>query len=75
MHSSMILAQLNNGDVGKVYLVTYSKADTDRFKCKSFAIIVRTAFQALIIQAACCMEHHMYVGVHFHMCVLLSTLQ
>ena len=73
------MAQLNNNDVRKVYLLTYSQADTVRFNRESFAKSVTTAFQAvttaLIIQWACCMEHHMDVGVHFHLCVLLSKLQ
>ena len=73
------MAQLNNNEVRKVYLLTYSQADTEWFNRESFAKIVTTAFQAvttaLIIQWACCMEHHMDAGVHFNMCVLLSKLQ
>ena len=77
--SSIIMVQLNNNEVRKVYLLTYSQADTDRFNHESFTKSVTTAFHvvttALIIQWACCMEHHMDAGVHFHMCVLLSQLQ
>ena len=73
------MAQLNKTEVRKVYLLTYSQADTERFNRKSFAKSVTPAFQpvktALIIQWACCMEHHKDVGVHFHMCFLLSKLQ
>ena len=73
------MAQLNNNDVRKVYLLAYSQADTERFNCESFAKIVTTAFHAvttaLIIQWACYMEHHMDAGVHFHLCVLFSKLQ
>ena len=77
--SNIIMVQLNNNEVRKVYLLTYSQADTDRFNHESYTKRVTTAFQvvtrALIIQWACCMEHHMDAGVHFHMCVLLSKLQ
>ena len=73
------MAQLNNNEVRKVYLLTHSQADTERFNHESFAKIVATAFQAvttaLIIQWACYREHHMDAGVRFHMCVLLSKLQ
>ena len=73
------MAALNNKDVRKVYLITYSQADTERFHRESFARAVKTAFEvmttAIIIQWACCMEHHTDAGVHFHMCVLLSKLQ
>ena len=73
------MAHLNNNEVRKVYLLTYSQADTERFNRESFAKRVTTSFQAvttaLIIQWACCMEHHMDAGVHVHTCVLLSKLQ
>ena len=73
------MAELNSKDIRRVYLITYSRADTEWFNRESFAGTVITAFQAvttaLIIQWTCCMEHHMDAGVHFHMCFLLSKLQ
>ena len=41
------MAQLNNNDVRKVYLLAYSQADTERFNCESFAKIVTTAVHAV----------------------------
>ena len=73
------MAALNYKDMIKVYLITYSQVDTERFHRESFAKAVKTAFEvittAIIIQWACCMEHHTDAGVHLHMCVLLSKLQ
>ena len=31
------MAQLNNNDVRKVNMLTYNQANTERFKCESFA--------------------------------------
>ena len=73
------MASLNSNDVRKVYLITYSNADTTRFNRCSFANAVILAFRtvttAVIINWACCMEDHADAGVHFHMCVLLDKLQ
>ena len=76
---SIIMAALQANNVRKAYLITYSKADLERFDRESFARAVIRAFEAVatafIVQWACCMEQHKDKGVHFHMCVLLSNLQ
>ena len=73
------MAALQANNVRKAYLITYSKADLERFDRESFARAVIRAFEAVatafIVQWACCMEQHKDEGVHFHMCVLLSKLQ
>ena len=73
------MATLNRNNVRKVYLLTYSKADTERFDRESFAKAVTRAFEvvatAFIVWWACCMEQHKNEGVHFHKCVLLNKIQ
>ena len=73
------MAALNRNNVRKVYLLTYSKADSERFDSKFFAKAAARAFEAVattfIVQWACCMEQHKDEGVHFHMCVLLNKIQ
>ena len=73
------MAALQPNNVRKAYLITYSKADLERFDRESLARAVIRAFEAVatafIVQWACCMEQHKDEGVHFHMCVLLSKLQ
>ena len=73
------MAALNRNNVRKECLLTYSKADTERFDRESFAKAVIRAFEAVatafIVQWACGMEYHKDEGVHFHTCVLLNKIQ
>ena len=66
--------------VRKVYLITYSNANTNLYDREKFSTIVTEAFEAvtrggLVNQWACCMELHENGAYHFHMCVLLNKLQ
>ena len=65
--------------VRKVYIITYSNADTDAFDRHSFAHAVVAAFEenttSKVLQWACCMESHKEGGFHFHMCILLNRSQ
>ncbi len=72
-------SRLRTDEVMKVYLITYSHANTDIFNRQSFADAVVKAFGEItttqVIQWACSIENHKEGGVHFHMCVLLNKLQ
>ena len=65
--------------VRKVYIITYSNADTDAFDRHSFAHTVVAAFEenttSKVLQWACCMESHKEGGFHFHMCILVNRSQ
>ena len=72
------IRELNRGDVRKVYLVTYARADPnicdDR---QDFADKVITAFnfqqgQAYLLHWVVCKEPHEGGGYHFHMALCLS---
>ena len=70
------MTALHAGSLRKVYLIAYSKSDTQSFDRESFARAVARAFEAVattfIIQWACCMEQHKDEGV---LCTMLSKLQ
>ena len=71
--------QIGGRAVRKVYVITYSNANTDLYDREKFSTIVIEGFAAvtqggLVNQWACCMEQHENGAYHFHMCVLLSKL-
>ena len=63
----------------RVYLITYSQADTTKVSSRQrFAEIVLEAFQlrqvsneSTVQQWACCLELHQTGGIHFHMAIKL----
>ena len=65
--------------VRKVYIITYSNADTYTFNRQSFAEAIIIAFHesttTKVEQWACSMESHKEGGFHFHMCILLNKSQ
>ena len=72
--------EINVRSVRKVYLITYSQADVERFPTRdSFVQAILHAFHdspANIIQCCCCMEEHSKSsGFHFHMAIKLDKNQ
>ena len=66
--------------VRRVYLITYTNANTELYNREKFCTTVIEAFKAVtrggsVKQWACCMEQHENGAYHFHMCVLLNNLQ
>ena len=66
-------------EVRRVYLITYSQADTTKVPSRErFAEMVLEGFELRNVcdsageQWACCLEHHRTGGVHFHMAIKLS---
>ena len=41
------MAALNNNDLRRVHLIIYSQADTEELNRESFAITMKTAFEAV----------------------------
>lgn len=72
-------ANLELREIRRVYLITYSRADTRKVPSRQrFAEIVLDAFElrgASVIQWACCKERHTTGGVHLHMAIKLSKPQ
>ena len=71
---------LNDRQIRRVYLITYSQADMNKFPtCESFAIPVVKAFKgkqeasSSPIQWACCKETHKDGGKHYHLAVKLTA--
>ena len=60
----------------KVYLITYSKADTGAFDRQGLADAVVSAFKSEakseIKQWCCCLENHKDGAPHCHMAILLD---
>ena len=71
--------KIGGRDVRKVYLITYSSANTEVYDREKFSDMIVKCFEAVttakISQWACCMEQHKVNGYHFHMCILLDKLQ
>ena len=71
--------ELDKRQIRKVYLVTYSQANTSKFPTKAaFAQAVNKSFHkrsAKILQWCCSREYHKKSGVHYHMCLKLSKNQ
>ena len=71
--------ELGVREVRRVYLITYSQADTTKVSSRQrFAEIVLEAFQlrqvsneSTVQQWACCLELHQTGGIHFHMAIKL----
>ena len=66
--------------VKKVYLITYSNANTEIYDRDKFSTLVTKVFENVcnhvtVVQLACCKEQHENGAYHFHMCILLSKLQ
>lgn len=65
----------------RIFLVTYSQADTIRFPTRaSFARFVINAFnsgtsKAKVVKWAVCLEPHTNGGVHYHVCVKMDGLK
>ena len=71
---------LNNRDLQRVYLITYSQADVSKFPTiVSLAEVVIAAFSKVnntILQWCCSQEHHNITGgIHYHMCVKIQNCQ
>ena len=68
----------SDGDSRRVFLLTYSQADLDRFPtCKEFSDTVIAAFEKVkssrkVKEWACCQEKHVENGVHYHMAISLD---
>ena len=70
------LEELRVWEVRSVYLITYSRADIERFTKENFAHIVKEKFEeAHVLQWACCRELHRDGGYHFHMCIKLNKIK
>jgi pterin-4a-carbinolamine dehydratase len=71
--------EIGRRDLRRVYLITYSQADLEKFPTRnSFAIAVLAAFRRgnnKVIQWCCSLENHKKSGVHYHMCIKLEKLQ
>lgn len=71
--------ELGNREIRKVYLVTYSQANTSKFPTRyAFAEAVSKSFDrgsATILHWCCSQENHKKSGVHYHMCLKLSKNQ
>ena len=67
---------LNDRAVRQVYLITYSKADLQKFPTReSFAQAVVKSFEATntkIEHWVCCKEAHQVDGFHYHMAIKLD---
>ena len=80
LETTNVKEEINVRSVRKVYLITYSQADVERFPtCNSFVQVVLYAFHdspANITQWCCCMEEHSKSsGFHFHMAIKLDKNQ
>lgn len=66
------------GESRRVYLLTYSQADLEKFpNCQSFSNIIIDSFNQVkssrtIKEWACCQEQHGNGGFHYHMAVSLN---
>ena len=74
--------QLNSRASKRTYLVTYSRADTNRFSSrKEFGKIVKAAFnsgpgKAKVLHWACCLEDHKDgINKHYHVPIKLSDIK
>ena len=69
--------EIGGRDLRKVYLITYSQADVNKFPTRqSFADAVLAAFAETIVVHWCCSKgHHQKSGVHYDMSVKLSKCQ
>ena len=66
--------------VRKVYLITYSNANTYLYDREKFPLLSLEQLKIItrggsVNQWACCMEQHENGAYHFHMCILLNKLQ
>lgn len=77
--SPIVDTGLETRDLRRVYLLTYSQADVNKFPTrKSFAEAVLAAFSGAnnkVLQWCCSQERHQHAGVHYHMCVKLNRCQ
>lgn len=76
------LKELSPEDVRRVYLITYSRCDLERFPTReSFAVVVARAFfdaPGVVFPKywACCREPHKDgEGEHYHLCIALSNVR
>ena len=71
--------ELRERAVRKVYLITYSQVELERFPTRqSFVDAVLYSFYdtpAEIVQWCCCQEQHANSGVHYHMAIKLDRNQ
>ena len=74
--------QLNSRASRRTYLVTYSRADTNRFSSrKEFGKIVKAAFNSgpdndKVLHWACCVEDHKDgINKHYHVAIKLSDVK
>lgn len=78
--SSNTQASLGVREIRRVYLITYSQADTLKVSSRQrFANLVLEAFhfrdentESRVEQWSCCLEYHADGGIHFHMAIKLS---
>ena len=68
--------EIGRRQVGQVYLVTYSQADTIKFPTReSFAVAVISSFRAPsahVLHWCCSKELHKSSGIHYHLCLKLN---
>ena len=68
--------ELGRREIRKVYLITYSQANTSKIPTRnSFAEAVMNAFKsgsASVLHWCCSQESHKKSGVHYHMCLKLD---
>ena len=59
---------IGSRDLRRVYLITYSQADVNKFPTRqSFANAVLAAFaETNVVHWCCSKEHHQKSGVHYH---------
>ena len=71
--------ELGRREIRKVYLITYSQANTSKIPTRnSFAEAVMNAFKsgsASVLHWCCSQESHKKSGVHYHMCLKLDRNQ
>lgn len=66
--------EIGSRDLRRVYLITYSQADVNKFPTRqSFANAVLAAFaETNVVHWCCSKEHHQKSGVHYHMSALVA---
>ena len=71
--------ELGRREIRKVYLITYSQANTSKYPTRnSYAEAVINAFHsgsANVLHWCCSQELHKKSGVHYHMCLKLDINQ
>ena len=69
--------EIGSRDLRRIYLITYSQADVNKFPTRQcFANAVLAAFaETNVVHWCCSKEHHQKSSVHYHMSMKLSKCQ